>query len=184
MIEQPQNLPPPVSVGEDLYEMNEKEALEHYAIHNFVVAFNDATGKKQLEFRELRKPPEPDGICLFEGIEISIEVAHLYGTQIDAEVILGRGRRLPRTAKEMTNNRLCPLNLRLLHALNKILANKALKSYTADRVWLLVRNGFPLWNNGDFMSYSDRIHVPKYHPFEQIWLLCNNAGRSGILRLF
>lgn len=72
---------------------------------------------------------------------------------------------------------------RLLVPLNKLLAEKATKIYSASPVWLLIRSAFPLWEQDDFMTHRSNILVPEVHPFEQIWLLCGAQASAGVLRL-
>lgn len=50
--------------------------------------------------------------------------------------------------------------------------------------WLVIRNAYPLWEKPDFEMYPEALTIPQEHPFEQIWLLCDQVGRSGMLRLF
>jgi hypothetical protein len=131
-----------------------------------------------------QQPPEPDALCLLDGKQLGVEVAHLYGTGQDAERITGavQKRRNPLTEEERMDNRLKPFRERVLAELNtKVLGKKAKKSYRRSPVWLLVRNMFPLWNRQDFEEHKDEIIVPREHPFEHIWLLGEHDG--GLLQL-
>jgi hypothetical protein len=49
---------------------------------------------------------------------------------------------------------------------------------------VVIRNAYPLWEKPDFELYLEALTIFQEHPFEQIWLLCDQVGRSGMLRLF
>lgn len=163
--------------------MNEKESLELHAVQLFVDLYNNKNGVG-LKFIKLLMPPEADGLCELNGEELGIEVAHIYGAETDATRILGRKLRNALGEKELLANRLYPLDQKIPFALNQVLNNKASKLYNATRVWLIIRNGFPLWFKEDFEQYLERITLPKLHPFEQIWLICDSTGKSGLLKLY
>lgn len=155
--------------------MKEKEALEYHAIQYFIAAYNPSH-RRQLQFIGLGHPPEPDAMCALDEQPLGIEVAHLYGSSLDAERILGHQRRGPQTKEKEQANRLIPLRQRVLAQLNKTLRAKSRKRYSRSPVWLLVRNGFPLWTQQDFEQHLSDIIVPEHHPFEHIWLLDNYDG--------
>lgn len=160
----------------------EKLALEHEAARLFMRAYEKDSGR---EIRHLwhNKPIKPDVSCLLEGDKLDIEVAHLYGSEEEAMQILGRSlsdetrRALIEQSGEHNTNQ------RLLTALNRILAQKAGKTYRTRRVWLLIRNAHPQWNAHIIRHLRSHICVPEHHPFEQIWILGDFAGKSGIIRL-
>lgn len=156
--------------------MKEKEALEYHAIQYFIAAYN-LSHRRQLQFVELGQPPEPDALCLLNEQPLGIEVAHLYGSSLDAERILGHQRRRQLTEKEEQANRLIPLRQRVLAQLNKTLSDKSGKQYSRGPVWLLVRNGFPLWTQQEFDQHRSEIIVPEHHPYEQTWLLDKHDGK-------
>lgn len=161
----------------------EKDRLETGAISQFVEAFCSKSEKDTLQFVELRKPPEPDGYCLLEGQPLYIEVGHSYGTQSDVKRLLGRtGKSAPTEDQELWA-RMTPLDRRLLMPLNTLLAKKARKTYSASRVWLLIRSASPLWDRYDFEQHLNSIVVPESHPFEQIWLLCGQRSLDGTIRI-
>ncbi len=145
--------------------------------------------RSQLHFVERlqpgqQQPPEPDALCVLNGKELGVEVAHLYGTGQDAERLTGavHKRRNPLTEEEMRDNRLKPFRERVLTELNtKVLGTKAKKRYRRSPVWLLVRNMFPQWDTHDFEQHMDEILVPAHHPFQQVWLLGEHDG--GLLQL-
>ena len=64
-----------------------------------------------------------------------------------------------------------------------MLQDKCKKTYSANVVWLLIRNANPLWAYSDFQSYLADINMPPKHPFERIWLLCGRGADSGIIDL-
>lgn len=129
------------------------------------------------------KPIKPDVSCMLEGEKLDIEVAHLYGSEEEAMQILGRD--LPVETREALIEQALEQNTnqRLLTALNRILQQKAGKHYKSQRVWLLIRNAHPEWDAQKIKHFRHRICVPEVHPFEQIWILGDFAGKSGILRL-
>lgn len=161
----------------------EKQGLERGAITEFSEALALLSPQVNLVFHELREPPEPDGFCSLDGESLYVEVGHIYGTESDAKRLLGRTGRSAPTKKQMLQASLTPLDQRVLVPLNKLLAEKATKNYTADRVWLLIRSGFPLWSVSDFEGHRPKIAVPSAHSFEQIWLLCGPRASFGLLRL-
>jgi len=161
----------------------EKDGLETGAISQFVEAFCSRTGEDTLQFIELRKPPEPDGYCLLYGQPLYIEVGHFYGTLSDVKRLLGRTGRATPTENQKLLSTMVPLDRRLLEPLNTLLAEKARKTYSASRVWLLIRSASPLWDHNDFEQHINSIVVPERHPFEQIWLLCGQTSSAGSIRI-
>ncbi len=162
---------------------SEKYDLEIAALNQFADALAGLWGERRFAFRELRSPPEPDALCVLDGRPLHVEVGHFYGTQSDAKQLLGRQGKSAATAHEMRQSALVPLDVRLLTPLNRLLADKATKSYHAPRVWLLIRSAFPLWELAEFRAHQADIAVPTKHPFEQIWLLCGPRSDAGLLRL-
>jgi len=167
--------------------MPQDRASESEALHYFVTAYN-RSNSGQLHFIALLEPgpppPEPDALCILSGQELGVEVAHLYGTEQDAERLTKpdqEHRRNPLTDEEMMCNGIKPFRVRVLAVLNDILRGKAGKQYRRSPVWLLVRNMFPLWAEPDFEQHKDEIVVPEVHPFEHVWLLGEPDG--GLLRL-
>ena len=73
---------------------------------------------------------------------------------------------------------------RLLKVLNRILANKSQKHYESKRVWLVIRNAHPAWNVSEIAAVRNNIALPNKHPFEQIWVIGDLLGTTGILRIF
>ena len=161
----------------------EKDGLETGAINEFSLAYALLCGENKLVFQELRNPPEPDGLCTLDGLQLHIEVGHIYGTVGDAKRLLGRNGKSAATNMEIQASTTTQLDLRLLAPLNELLADNTTKTYSTSRVWLLIRSAFPLWNINDFEEHQTEIAVPLVHPFEQIWLLCGSSASDGLLRL-
>jgi len=161
----------------------EKIALEHQAAKLFMRWYEHDTGKP---IRHLwhNRPNKPDVSCRLEGERLDLEIAHLYGTEQEAMAILGR------ELSELTRTELRNLvekseaNQRLLVALNRILYNKSLKQYKTKRVWLVIRNAHPAWDKPQIEALKHCIDVPPDHPFEQIWLVGDLEGKSGIVQLY
>lgn len=161
----------------------EKMALEHQAAKIFMAAYEHDSG---LEIRHLwhNRPSKPDVSCRLEGKRLDMEIAHLYGTELEAKQILGRDLN-EGTCLELRNlDIVTQPDERLLKALNRILANKSQKQYRSQRVWLVIRNAHPAWDRAQIEALRDKIDVPPTHPFEQIWMVGDWAGESGIVQLF
>jgi hypothetical protein len=160
----------------------EKMALEHQAAKLFMRWYERDTGKL---IRHLwhNQPNKPDVSCQLEGQRLDLEIAHLYGSEQEAMAILGR------ELSELTRLELRELvsnsepNKRLLVALNRILYNKSLKQYKTNRVWLVIRNAHPAWDKSHIEALQHCIDVPPNHPFEQIWIVGDFQGKSGIVGL-
>ncbi|MBM6551893.1 hypothetical protein [Marinomonas ostreistagni] len=129
------------------------------------------------------QPIRPDVSCTLEGEKLDLEIAHLYGSEAEAMAILGRDLSA-QTHAELHNLEQENHDARLLQALNRILANKALKTYQSDRVWLVIRNAHPQWTKEDIKNLVGHISVPEQHPFEKIWIVGDMSGQSGIFRLY
>ncbi len=166
----------------DIAILNEKRKLEAYAVKYFIEEYN-RRHNNQLVFDSFAEPPDPDVYCFLEGGKIGIEVAHLYGSNRNARMLLGRARFSEQTKEQRIAHALMPLNERLIADLNGILKDKSIKNY-GGRIWLLIRNAFPLWVKEDFELYKSDIQMPRYHTFEQMWLLCDRDGKSGILQIY
>jgi hypothetical protein len=163
--------------------IDEKTALEQAAVEQFAEVFTASAGRGVLQLVTLLSPPNPDARCTLGGNDIFVEVAHIYGTQPDARLILGRTGYAAPSREEQLQSSLVPLNYRVISALNTVLAQKAQKTYASSPVWLVVRNGFPLWCDADFERNRHEISVPKSHPFAEIWLVCGPRSDFGLIRL-
>jgi hypothetical protein len=166
-----------------MLNVGEKQDLERSAIAEFAAAFTVAANRGVLAFETLLKPPHPDARCSVNGSAVFVEIAHLYGTDSDARELLGRTGHASPTDEERRLHRSVPLHARILGPLNRILAQKATKSYPDAPIWLVIRNGFPIWKHEEFTLYRGDIVVPKIHPFSEIWLLCGITRESRLVRL-
>ena|SRR5688572_3643750 len=156
--------------------------LEIYAIIYFIATYRRLfQGWPTLV--DMPTPPEPDFIIRLDTREVGVEVAHLYGSERDARLLLARSRPEESISQARVEHAMTPLNVRVPVELNRILSQKATKAYPRS-TWLVIRNAFPLWDKADFKMYPEALTMPPEHPFEQIWLLCDYQGTSGLLRLF
>lgn len=128
-------------------------------------------------------PRKPDVSCYLNDSKLDLEIAHIYGSEVEARLILGRDADNKMLSALQQLNRL-PVNHRLIAALNAVLASKSQKKYHTRRVWLVLRNMNSLWQQDDFEQHRHQIVLPESHPFEQIWLMGDAKGRSGVIRLF
>ncbi len=162
--------------------MREKLELEHEAARLFMRLYERQFG---IPMRHIwhNEPKKPDVSCYLDHQRLDLEIAHLYGSEEEAKLILGRAVTL-RTLEALHRLIEVPVDRRLVNALNAILVTKAEKSYHSERVWLVLRNANPLWSRQDLEANLHRVTLPNSHPFEQIWVIGDMNGRSGILRLF
>lgn len=128
-------------------------------------------------------PPEPDFVVQLGIEQLGIEIAHLFGSERDARLLLGRARPDESTPEARLEHAQVPLDVRVPTELNRILWQKSKKTYPRQ-TWLIIRNAYPLWNRSDFEMYPTALDVPGGHPFMQIWLLCDKQAASGMIRLF
>ena len=162
---------------------DEKRHLEHEAAKIFMRQYEKNTGH---EIRHIwhNQPSRPDISCVLEGERLDLEIAHLYGSEQEAMKILERSL-TEKTRAELREQACCSdVNQRLLNALNRILMNKAQKHYDSKQVWLVIRNAHPAWTAEKIMSLQHQIKVPFEHPFEQIWMVADFKGISGIVQLY
>ncbi len=161
---------------------SEKIQLEHDAAKLFMRWYEKETGQP---IRHLwhNRPIKPDTSTLLNGQRLDLEIAHLYGTEEEAMKLLGRD--LPEATRLALHllERSTDTDTRLLQALNRILESKANKTYKTQRVWLVIRNAHPEWDAARIKNLCASINVPKQHPFEQIWIVGDFDGHSGIVRL-
>lgn len=161
----------------------EKIELEHQATKLFMRAYEKLTGK-MIRHIWHNKPRKPDTSCILDGKRLDLEVAHLYGSEEEAMALLGRD--MPEKTRLALHllTRSSEANVRLLAALNQVLLGKSQKRYKTDRAWLLIRNIHPEWDANNIIKLKDKIKMPETHPFEQIWIIGDAEGKSGIVRLF
>lgn len=160
----------------------EKIALEHQAAKLFLRLYEK---QFNLPMRHIwhNQPSKPDVSCYQNDEKLDIEIAHLYGSEKEAMAILGRD--LSNETKENLSALLLePIETRLTKALQRILANKALKHYDSNRVWLVIRNANPFWHNRDIQALQHHFTMPSPHPFEQVWIIGDMNGNSGLTQLY
>lgn len=160
----------------------EKIELEHEAAKLFMRLYEKQFG---IPMRHIwhNEPRKPDVSCYLNDEKLDLEIAHLYGSEAEAMLILRREVN-QRTLEALHLLLNVPVKERLLKALNTILINKAEKSYHSQRVWLVLRNANPLWSRADIEARRDQLSLPANHPFEQIWMVGDMAGKSGLVQLF
>jgi len=161
----------------------EKIHLEHEAAKLFMRQYEKRTGH---EIRHIwhNQPMRPDVSCVLEGQRLDLEIAHLYGSEQEAMKILKRALTEKTRAELQAQANFSDVDQRLLNALNRILLNKAQKRYKSKQVWLVIRNAHPAWTAKKITALQHRIQVPFEHPFEQIWMVADMQGKSGIVQLF
>lgn len=162
---------------------SEKLKLEHKAAKLFMRWYEQESGR-QIRHLWHNRPTKPDTSTLLEGERLDLEIAHLYGTEEEAMKLLGRA--LPEATRLALHllERTTDTDQRLTNALNRILQNKSEKTYKTKRVWLVIRNMHPDWDADRIRKQCAVIDVPKNHPFEQIWIVGDVHGQSGIVRLY
>ena len=164
--------------------MSEKRELERWAVMEFARLFSSRADRGALRLEELLDPPSPDTRCVLGDTEVFIEVAHVYGTETDAKMVLGRDGKSAPNPTVHSAEALIHLGSRVIGPLNAILARKARKKYDKSPVWLLVRSASPIMELEDFSSwYRKQIIVPEGHPYDEIWLLCGKSAKDGAVRL-
>lgn len=160
----------------------EKRILEHDASKLFMRCYERLTGKKIRHIWH-NQPSRPDTSCMLEGKRLDLEVAHLYGSEREAMAILKQGITIDTRHHLQLQHAITDIHERLINALNTILQNKAGKRYDSERVWLVIRNAHPAWDYDCINAFLPRIDVPSKHPFEQIWIVADFKGETGIIRL-
>ena len=161
----------------------EKIELEHQAAKLFMRWYEKDTGE---HIRHIwhNKPQKPDVSCYLNGERLDLEIAHVYGSEQEAMHILGRNLDEKTKYELRILEKVTDPHERLLSALNRILTNKAGKSYYSERVWLVLRNANPAWTRGEILGLQHHINVPVKHPFEQIWIVGDMQGETGIVQLY
>lgn len=163
---------------------SEKIELEHQAAKIFMRWYEKNSG---LKIRHIwhNQPRKPDVSCRLEGERLDLEIAHLYGSEEEAMILLGRELSEHTRDELKLQHRVGDPHQRLLDALNRILANKAGKTYESNRVWLVIRNANPAWSAEEIRQLQhSAIAVPSNHPFQQIWIVGDFDGDSGIVQLY
>ena len=159
----------------------EKQQLENEAARLFLRCYEQQYG---IHMRHIwhNEPNKPDVSCYKGDQQLDIEVAHLYASETEAMAVLGRPLSIP-MQRALADMAQAPSEQRLRLALERLLEQKATKSYHSARTWLLIRNASTIWHKADFDAQLKMISVPQTHAFEQIWLLCD-FYRGELVRLF
>lgn len=161
---------------------DEKIELEHEAARIFMRLYERDFGVKMRHIWH-NEPRRPDVSCYYDDQKLDLEIAHLYGSEAEAMHILGR-ELSSHTHRELLQLMRMPAEARLVAALNSLLASKAEKRYDSKRVWLVIRNANPLWTRDEMLAHFPRLHLPASHPFEQVWVIGDMLGESGLLALY
>ncbi|WP_088332838.1 hypothetical protein [Lacimicrobium sp. SS2-24] len=162
---------------------SEKIDLEHEAAKLFMRWYERNTGEIIRHIWHNR-PRKPDVSCYLNGERLDLEIAHLYGSEKEAMQILGRELDHKTRHELQELDKYTDAHDRLLNSLNRILYNKSQKRYKTERVWLVIRNAHPAWSAEQIQSTHHHIDVPHHHPFEQIWIVGDMQGKSGIVQLY
>lgn len=161
---------------------DEKLELEHQAARVFMRLYKQKFGIKMQHIWH-NQPAKPDVSCYLEQQRLDLEIAHLYGSEAEAMKILGRELK-GGTLDALQSLSQFPVAERLLQALDKLISNKAQKSYDSEKVWLVIRNAHPDWHAEELEQTPHLLQIPPRHPFEQIWLVADMTGQAGLLPLY
>lgn len=161
----------------------EGRCLEMSALLRFICAY-----RRQVDGFitpiEMPLPPEPDFICrVGDSRLVGVEIAHLYGSERDARMTLGRAQPDERTDAVRVQHARVPLSDRIPADLDRILLQKCERVYPRT-CWLVIRNAYPLWTSDDFVRYALPWEPRGTVPFEQVWLIADRDGSSGLLQLY
>jgi hypothetical protein len=159
-----------------------KLKLEHDAAKLFMRQYERLTGHSIRHIWHNR-PRRPDVSCMLDGEKLDLEIAHLYGSSQEAMDILKQGINANVKHHLELQEKFSDTNERLTSALNAILKNKAGKTYDSNKVWLVIRNAHPAWNREQVLNAMSKINIPDGYQFDQIWLVADFTGKSGIVRL-
>lgn len=162
--------------------IQEKIKLEHQAAKLFMKHYEQQHGHRMRHIWH-NEPKKPDVSCRLNGQRLDLEIAHLYGSEEEAMLILGR-QLTTQTRKALIDLQHVSFDARLLNALNRILRQKAEKTYQSDHVWLVIRNAHPAWSRAQIEALQHHIAVPEQHPFEEIWMVTDWEGLGGIVQLY
>jgi hypothetical protein len=160
----------------------EKIRLEHEAARLFMRLYQRrfAVSMRHIWHNE---PAKPDVSCYLEQQRLDLEIAHLYGSEAEAMLLLGR-ELSPQTREALLALQDIPVQQRMLTALDRLIRQKAYKRYDSDRVWLVIRNTNPLWHAQQLCQFRQEMVLPAGQPFEQIWLVADYRGEHGIAAVY
>jgi hypothetical protein len=162
--------------------IDEKIELEHQAARIFMRLYQHKFGIKMQHIWH-NQPAKPDVSCYLEQQRLDLEIAHLYGSEAEAMKILGRELK-GGTLDALQSLTQFPVAERLLQALDRLIQNKAQKSYDSEKVWLVIRNAHPDWHAQELEQTPQLLQIPAQHPFEQIWLVADMTGQTGLVPLY
>ncbi len=162
--------------------IDEKIELEHQAARIFMRLYQHKFGIKMQHIWH-NQPAKPDVSCYLEQQRLDLEIAHLYGSEAEAMKILGRELK-GGTLDALQSLTQFPVAERLLQALDRLIQNKAQKSYDSEKVWLVIRNAHPDWHAQELEQTPQLLQIPAQHPFEQIWLVADMTGQAGLVPLY
>ncbi len=160
----------------------EKIRLEHEAARLFMRLYQRRFGVSMRHIWH-NEPAKPDVSCYIEQQRLDLEIAHLYGSEAEAMLLLGRELSQP-TREALMQQQQVPAEQRLLSALDRLIHQKAGKTYDSERVWLVIRNTHPHWFGQQLPQFRRQIVLPAAQPFEQIWLVADYRGEHGIHALY
>ncbi|MCC2617680.1 hypothetical protein LJ739_15620 [Aestuariibacter halophilus] len=161
----------------------EKRMLEQHAGEIFLRCYQQRFGIPGTLLHS-NLPRKPDLSCKIGEQPVDLEIAHLYGSEEEAMLLLGRelDQKTRYALKQLWSDD--DPHLRLVHSLNRILAHKSTRRYEAKRVWLVIRNAHPAWRTPIIRQQLDQVSLPRFHPFGQIWIIGDLQGSSGMLQLY
>ena len=129
-------------------------------------------------------PAKPDVTCRIGNNKQDIEIAHLYGSEAEAQSILGKPIS-PSTCDELKlQHAQSNTDDRLVAALNRILQRKAEKHYASDNVWLVIQNAHPHWHGLTIQANLCKVNMPSQHPLSQVWLISSMRNNAQLIRLY
>lgn len=160
----------------------EKVRLEHEAARLFMRLYQRRFGVSMRHIWH-NEPAKPDVSCYLEQQRLDLEIAHLYGSEAEAMLLLGR-ELSPQTRDALAALQQVPVQERMLAALDRLIRQKAHKSYDSERVWLVIRNTHPVWLAEHLQPFRQTIELPAAQPFEQIWLVIDYRGEHGIAAVY
>jgi len=177
--------PAPLKTTLCLLKMDEKQKLERGALEQFAILFNSKLDRGELKFVEHLDPPYPDLKCKLKNDDLFVEIAHSYGTSVDARKVLRHGKKgQVKEEEEVPNVVAFNLEDRIVGEINATIYEHSLKDYKVSPIWLLIRIGNFLYDLEEFESYKHRILIPVNNKFNEIWLLCGPRSDSGAVQLW
>jgi hypothetical protein len=132
---------------------------------------------------DMPSPPEPDFLVRLGRDLVGLEVAHIFGSERDARLLLGRSQAHEQTREARLDHSTMPVNVRLREDLARVLNKKASKRYPRPTL-LALRNTHPVWGGEACLDQVRGLVIPSGHRFSEIWLVCDPWGKSGLLQLY